>query len=88
MNREVKFTPKTEKEMLTAVVTVALIAPVTAGYLSLLEGWKPGTAAGVAVLVGVWVLVALPMLLRKETAFYLVTGAATGAALGWIYYVI
>jgi len=28
------------------------------------------------------------MLLRKETAFYLVTGAATGAALGWVYYVI
>lgn len=82
----VKFTPRTNGELLTAVVTVALIAPATIGYLSLLEVWEPYTAGRVAVFVCAWLVVALPRLFREEFAVGLVTGTATGAALGSAYY--
>jgi hypothetical protein len=86
MNKMVNLTPKTRKEVLTAAVTVALIAPATAGYLSLLEGWNPRIAGGIGVLIGVWLVVALQSLFREEFAVGLVTGVALGAACGSAYY--
>lgn len=82
----VKLTPETNAEVLTAVVTMALIAPATVGYLSLLEGWEPYTASEVAIFVCAWLVVTLQRLFREEFAVGLVTGTAMGAAFGWTYY--
>ena len=86
MDGTVSFEPETDTERLTAVVAAALIAPATVGYLSLLEGWYPQTAASVAVLISVWLVVAFQRLSRGEFAVGLTTGTVSGTVLGLTYY--